>query len=125
MEVLLHAGAKIGGWRTKDIHESVLVTYGLDPKLYRLNQLRYDIRKMKAHALLERHGRHYAYRLTTKGVKVSLLFVLFHRRICGPLANSLFHHRPDPAIGPCGKLELAYHTADDAIQQIIDLVQAA
>ncbi len=28
-----------------------------------------------------------------KGVKVALLFVFFHRRLCGPLANSLFHHR--------------------------------
>ncbi len=125
MEVLLHAGTKIAGWRTKDIHETLLVTYNLNPNIYRLNQLRYDIRKMKAHGLLERHASQYAYRLTTKGVKVSLLFVLFQRRICGPLANTLFHHRPDSLIHPCGKLELAYHAADDAIQQIIDLVQAA
>ena len=30
----------------------------------------------------------------TKGVKVAALFVLFHKRVCGPLANTLFHHRP-------------------------------
>ena len=31
---------------------------------YTLTQLRYDLRKMKAHALIERIGRGYPYRLT-------------------------------------------------------------
>ena len=70
-------------------------------------------------------GRRYAYRLTAKGLKVALLFTLFHQRICGPLANSLFHHRPDPTVRPKSKLEAAYHKADASIQQIIELVQAA
>ena len=39
----------------------------------------------------------YAYRLTAKGVQVALLFLFFHKRLCGPLANSRFHHKPDPA----------------------------
>jgi hypothetical protein len=46
--------------------------------------------------LLEREGTRYAYRLTPKGVQVALLFLFFHKRLCGPLANSRFHHRPDP-----------------------------
>jgi len=29
-------------------------------------------------------------RFTDKGVKVALLFVLFHQQLCGPLANSLY-----------------------------------
>jgi hypothetical protein len=39
------------------------------PKHYTLTQLRYDLRKLKAHALLERDGHHYAYRLTDKGIR--------------------------------------------------------
>jgi hypothetical protein len=35
----------------------------------------------------------YTYRLTDKGVKVALLFLFFHKRLCGPLASNLFHHR--------------------------------
>jgi hypothetical protein len=35
-------------------------------------------------------------RLTEKGTKVSAMFILFHQRICGPLANTLFQHRPQP-----------------------------
>jgi len=49
---------------------------------------------MKVHGLLVRDGRGYAYRLTDKGSRVALLFVLFHQRVCGPLANSLFQRRP-------------------------------
>jgi hypothetical protein len=124
-EVLLHASTTLAGITTKDIHQRVIETFGLNPKSYSLNQLRYDLRKMRAHGLLERVGKHYAYRLTDKGVKAAWMFVLFHRRICGPLANSLFNRRPDPALKPNGKLEAAYHKADEAIEKIIALVQAA
>jgi hypothetical protein len=61
----------------------------LKPVTYTLTQLRYDIRKMKAHGLRERHGRQYAYRLTDKGHKVARMFVLFHKRVGDPLANIL------------------------------------
>jgi hypothetical protein len=85
--------------------------------------LRYDLRKLKAHALLEREGRRYAYRLTDKGTRAALLFVLFHKRVCGPLANSLFH-RPVPSAKPLSKLEAAYHKADRSIDQVIQLLAA-
>jgi hypothetical protein len=89
-----------------------------------LYQLRYDLRKLKGHGLLE-HGSRYAYRLTTKGVQVALLFLFFHKRLCGPLANSRFHHQPDPTNRPNSKLESAYHRADKAIQHIVDVMEAA
>jgi len=87
--------------------------------------LRYDLRKLRAHALLERDGKRYAYRLTDKGVKVAMVFVLFHQRLCGPLANSLFNHRPNPNFQPDSKLEAAVHKADDSIQRVIELLGAA
>ena len=79
---------------------SVLTTFGLSERSYGLNQLRYDLRKLKGHGLLERDGSRYAYRLTSKGIQVALLFLFFHKRLCGPLANSRFHHRPDPSTSP-------------------------
>ena len=69
-------------------------------------------------------GSRYAYRLTPKGAQVALLFLFFHKRLCGPLANSRFHHPPDSAHQPASKLEAAYHRADKAIQQIVDLLAA-
>jgi hypothetical protein len=125
MEVLLHGGTHVGGWTAKQIHEAVLTTFGLSERGYRLNQLRYDLRKLKGHALLERDGSRYAYRLTTKGVEVALLFLFFHKRLCGPLANSRFHHQPDARHRPDSRLEAAYHRADTAIQKVVDLLAAA
>ena len=42
-----------------------------------------------------------------------------------PLANSRFHHQPDPQHRPNSRLEAAYHRADTAIQRDVDLVAAA
>lgn len=120
MEVLLHGGTRLNGWRTADIHQALLTTFDLSSDSYTLSQLRYDMRKMRAHGLLERQGRSYLYRLTEKGTKVALMFVLFHQRVCGPLANSLFHHRPDEVGQPASKIEAAYNKADRAIQQVLD-----
>ena len=125
LEVLLHASPTLGGWTAKQIHQAVLTTFQLSRKTYGLNQLRYDLRKLKGHGLLQRDGSRYAYRLTPKGVQVALLFLFFHKRLCGPLANSRFHHAPDPAHAPHSKLESAYYKADKAIQNIVDLLAAA
>ena len=125
LEVLLHGGNTLGGWTARQIHGAVLTTFQLSPKTYGLNQLRYDLRKLKGHGLLERDGSRYAYRLTAKGLQVALLFLFFHKRLCGPLANSRFHHRPDQNHRPASKLEAAYHKADTAIQEVVDLLAAA
>src|SRR5208283_508952 len=60
-----------------------------------------------------------------RGIQVALMFLFFHKRLCGPLANSRFHHQPDPAHRPESKLEVAYHRADRAIQDIVNLLAAA
>ena len=103
----------------------MLTTFQRSPTTYALNQLRYDLRKLKGHGLLQRDGSRYAYQLTAKGVQIALLFLFFHKRLCGPLANRCSHHQPDPAHRPDSKLEAAYHKADHAIQEIVDLLAAA
>ena len=124
-EALLHGGPQIGGWTARQIHHAVLTSFDLSDKAYGLNQLRYDLRKLKGHGLIKRDGSRYAYRLSPKGVQVALLFLFFHKRLCGPLANSRFHHRPDPHHSPNSRLETAYHRADKAIQSVVDLLAAA
>ena len=124
-EVLMHGGPQLGGWTARQIHHAVLTTFDLSEKSYGLNQLRYDLRKLKGHGLIERDGSRYAYRLTQRGVQVALLFLFFHKRLCGPIANSRFHHRPDPQYSPDSRLEAAYHRADTAIQRVVELLAAA
>ena len=124
MEVLLHAGSKIAGWRTADIYQAILQAFGLNPVDYTLTQLRYDIRKLKHHGLVQRDGKRYAYRLTEKGNKAALMFVLFHKRVCGPLANSLFNKPPQPVPKPPTRIETAYRKADKSIERVIQLLAA-
>jgi len=82
------------------------------PKTYGLNQLGYDLRKLEGPGTdyLQRDGCRYAHRRTTKGIDVALLFLFFHKRLCGSLANGRFHHKPDPASRPNSKLEVAYRS---------------
>ena len=51
-EVLLHGGTHVGGWTAKQIHQAVLTTFHLSEQAYGLNQLRYDLRKLKGHGLI-------------------------------------------------------------------------
>jgi hypothetical protein len=123
MEVLLHGSTTVGGWTAKQIHDALLTAFPLSAARYGLNQLRYDLRKMRAHGLFERDE---TLRLPAdrQGTKVALTFVLFHQRLCGPLANSLFHHQPNSGARPNSKLEAAYYKADASISNIIQLLEA-
>ena len=70
----LHRRIDTPGWRTSQIWQALQTAFSLSPQDYTLNQLRYDLRKMKGHGLLERVGKQYAYRLTEKGARVSAMF---------------------------------------------------
>jgi hypothetical protein len=122
METFLHSGICIQGWTAAFLHEHIVNAYELPD--YTINQLRYDLRKMIAHGLVRRNGKHYSYLLTDKGQKVAILFTLFHKRLSGPIANSLFDHPVHPPGLQNDKLEHAYRNADQAIQHIIDLLAA-
>ena len=124
LEVLLPAGTQITGWRSRQMHEAVLTAYGLSEPSYTLTQLRYDLRKLKAHGLVERLSRSYNYRLTSKGIRVAVMLLLFHKRVCGPLAHSLFAPRPAESPKPRTKLEVAFRKADDSVQRFVDLLAA-
>jgi hypothetical protein len=56
MEVLLHGGTNLAAWQATQIHKAVLTSFRLSAAQYGLPQLRYDLRKMKAHALVQRDG---------------------------------------------------------------------
>jgi len=104
---------------------AVLTAFDLSENAYGLNQLRYDLRKLKGHGLIERDRSRYAYRLTPKGVQVGSSSCSSISAFSGPLANSRFHHPPDPQHRPNSRLETAYHRADTAIQRVVALLAAA
>ncbi len=74
LEVLLHAGNNLGGWSAKHIHQVILQSFQLSEKAYGLNQLRYDLRKLKGHSLLERDGSLHRKSVTTSSAHCSGCF---------------------------------------------------
>jgi len=124
LEAMLHAGTSVGGWTARQIHVAIRNRCELTEARYNLNSLRYDLRKLRGHGLLEREMGRYAYRLTEKGQRVAVLFLLFHQRLCGPIAGGQFGRRPDRRYCPASSLERAYYKADQAIDEIVSILRA-
>jgi hypothetical protein len=125
LELLMQgAGGHFRKWTTAQVHRAVLDAYNLKPKDYTLTQLRYDLRKLRLHGLIERVPKGYAYRFTPKGSKLSILLVQLRKRIYGPLAFGLFRTRPNPKSIPDSRFEKAYLKVEKAIDETIALMAA-
>jgi hypothetical protein len=95
LEVLLHDNRSIGQWKSMDIRQKILDNFAVKDSAYSRNQVIYDIRKLRAHGLVEKIGRSNRYRLTAYGIKAALAFTLMRKKIYGPLHYSLFKDQPD------------------------------
>ncbi len=122
LEVLLHGSNTVGGSTAKEIHKAVLASFQISASAYGLNQLCYDLRKLRSRTPRTRWPPLRLPALVQRRPGGALLFLFFHKQICGPLANSRFHHQPDPEHRPNSKLEAAYYKADKAIQDIVNLL---
>lgn len=125
LEVLLQgAGGHLKVWTTAQLRNTVLDQCSLKQKDYTLNQIRYDLRKLRLHGLIERLPHRHAYRFTQKGHKLALLLLQLRRRIYGPVAFGIFRHRPAPAHQPLSPFERVYHKIDAAFDEAINLLAA-
>jgi hypothetical protein len=125
LEVLLRrAGGGFGAWRTETLRAAILNHFELKPNQYTLNQIRYDLRKLAAHGIIERIEHTYSYRLSARGQKTSILLTLFARRIYGPVASSALHHRPEPEHAPPSPFEAAYRKVDESLDALQLLLAA-
>jgi hypothetical protein len=122
--VLQKASGNLRSWTTARLHRALLDQFQIKPSDYTLNQLRYDLRKLRLHGLIERIPHTYYYRLTSAGQKEVILLVQFRRRIYGPLAFGLLRHRPNRQHSPDSQFERAYFKVEAAIDELIDLMAA-
>jgi hypothetical protein len=106
MEVLLDGGGVIAGRRATELHHAVVTQFHLSTEQYEINQLRYDLRKLKAHGLLERDGHRMRIALPPRASA-------WHSSSCSSMAQ------------PNSPLEAPYHKADAAIEIIIHLHETA
>jgi len=125
LELLIQgAGGNFHKWTTATLHKAALQAYELQPKDYTLTQLRYDLRKLRLHGLIERVPRTHSYRFTSKGTRVSILLIQLRKRIYGPLGFGLFRTRPHPDFIPHSRFEKAYQRVEKAIDETIALMAA-
>jgi hypothetical protein len=125
LELLMQgAGGHFRKWTTAQLHQALLDAYNVNPKHYTLTQLRYDVRKLRLHGLIERLPKSYAYRFTPKGSKLSILLVQLRKRIYGPLGFGLFRTRPNPEFIPDSRFEKAYLKVEKAMDDAIALMAA-
>jgi hypothetical protein len=125
LEILLQkASGNLRSWTTATLHRTLLDQGQLQPSDYTLSQLRYDLRKLRLHGLIQRIPHTYYYRLSSPGLKQVILLVQLRRRIYGPLAFGLLRHRPDPQHSPDSPFERAYFKVEKAIDELIDSMAA-
>lgn len=125
LQVLLgRAAGALGGWSAKELRNVILDTFELKATQYSLSAIRYDLRKLRAHGLIERLPHTHRYRLTLKGQKAAILMTLLRKRLYGPLAASAFGHKPPAEPLPPIPIEKAYRKVDRAFQQVLDLIAA-
>jgi hypothetical protein len=125
LEVILRGlGGHLRRWTARELHGQVLEAFGLEAGSYTLNQLRYDLRKLRAHDLIERVTHTYCYQVTVAGYKQAILMLQLRQRIYGPIASGVLQHRPASDHTPNVPIERAYHKVDQAIDQLVELLAA-
>ena len=125
LEVLMHSSSHMGGQSAANIHQAVLAVDQLTPDQYTLNQLAYDLRKLRAHGLIERPDNRYVYALSDYGRKAAAMLVIVRNRILRPIAGSLFVRSPKPSLKPNSKLQAQYRRTTRSFNDLIALLKAA
>jgi hypothetical protein len=127
LEVLLHPGNFVTNWTSREVHARLIARHRLSDLDYRLDQLRYDLTKLRAKGLVERLGRTRRYRLTSLGLKLGVLLVKLRLRLLGPLGTLTTDPRPRPVRNP-NQVEAAFRQVDAALDHLcnaLGLVAAA
>jgi hypothetical protein len=125
LEILVRGlGGHLRRWTAAELHREILEAFGLKAGSYTLNQLRYDLRKLRAHGLIERVAHSYRYEVSVAGYKQIILLLQLRQRIYGPIASGMRQHRPAPEHIPNVPIERAYHKVDQAIDELVDLLAA-
>jgi len=125
LEILMAGQAHISGLSAATLRAALLQAYELKDEAYSKNQLSYDLRKLRAHGLIERLEGRFAYRLTLKGRKAAALMVLLRNRILRPLSGSLFERSVKETYKPSSKLQAQYRIVKKSLNELIRLMKVA
>lgn len=118
LDTLLYNGGLLADWTSRDAHARLLERHRLKESDYTISQLRYDLRKLRAHGLAQRIGRTRRYRLTDKGVRLGVILVKARYRFLGPIVavNSMRSTRGDNP----STVEAALRRIDQAVDDLCE-----
>jgi hypothetical protein len=108
----------LNSWIGREVHARVLRRHRLPETAYRLEQLRYDLGKLRAHGLAERIGSSRRYRLTPRGLRLGVLLVKLRTRLLGPLASLAREEAPVHLIRHSSDVEAAFRQVDIALDHL-------
>ena len=63
---------------------------GRDPATYKQGQMTYDLRRLRLHGLIERIPHSHRYRVTQKGMKISVFYTKVYSRVLRGGLSQLF-----------------------------------
>ncbi len=84
-----------------------------------------NLRKLRAHGLIERPDNRYVYALSDCGRKAAAMLVIVRNRILRPIAGSLFDRPVKSSFKPSSKLQAQYRKTTRSFNDLIDLLKAA
>jgi len=101
MEFLLRYASGCNIFSAKEIYQKLLKSYDITENDYKFNQLQYDIRKLKAHGIIEKINKTHNYKITDFGQRVCILLTAFRKNIYGPIQNQQFVFKPNYSAIKC------------------------
>jgi len=110
-----------GCFRTKDL--LVDVRKALDNPKYTMNQLRYDLSKLRGKGLVSRLPRTQQYEVSAEGYRIGVFYLKLHQRLYAPLASAVCEPiRADNEVltSRQTKLDRLYVAVDKALQNLAD-----
>jgi hypothetical protein len=112
-----------GRFRTRDLHQRAAETLGLTTTTYRLGQLRYDLAKLRAKALVVKVPKTQTYRLTPPGFRICVLFLKLFHRLYAPFSAAAVRPVPHDALLTDDRrctLDQLYAGVDHALDRLLD-----
>jgi hypothetical protein len=125
LEILMHSSSQLNGISAANLHKALLDAYHLTAEQYTRNQLAYDLRKLKAHGLIQRPDNRYVYALSDYGRKAAAMLVILRNRILRPIAGSFFEYPPKLSLKTNSKLQAQYRRTTKSFNNLITLLKAA
>lgn len=122
--LLRGAPGNLRGWLSSELYEVALKAYEITKSDYTINQLRYDLRKLKQHGIVERIAGTHCYRLTNRGARIAILLIQIRRQVYGPLAKGQLKRRPDEGYIPDSDIERCYIEVHEAVDNLVDRLAA-